>query len=107
MQDVKLFGKWAYSDVDFDELDRALVDYISVHEKQQVMVSGPPAEKPAANVQAKAQEALRNAEPKLKEIVTEDNKVEEDPISLKSCVVIAAVFNFLWSKQIRSNRTHP
>ena len=68
-------------------------------QKQQVMVSGPPAEKPAANVQAKAQEALRNAEPKLKEIVTEDNKVEEDPISLKSCVVIAAVFNFLWSEE--------
>ena len=38
MEDVKLFGKWAYSDVDFDELDKALVDYISVHERQQVMV---------------------------------------------------------------------
>ena len=38
MEDVKLFGKWAYSDVDFDELDKALVDYISVHPKQQVLV---------------------------------------------------------------------
>ncbi|EAX93081.1 40S ribosomal protein S5, putative [Trichomonas vaginalis G3] len=38
MEDVKLFGKYAYSDVDFSQLDPALVDYISVHEKQQVMV---------------------------------------------------------------------
>lgn len=38
MQDVQLFGKWAYSDINFDELDPALVDYISVHEKQHVMV---------------------------------------------------------------------
>ena len=38
MEDVKLFGKWSYSDIDFDSLDKALVDYISVHEKQQVLV---------------------------------------------------------------------
>ena len=38
MQDVKLFGKWSYSDIDFDQLDKALVDYISVHEKQQVIL---------------------------------------------------------------------
>ncbi|OHT17040.1 40S ribosomal protein S5 [Tritrichomonas foetus] len=38
MEDVKLFGKWSYADVDFDQLDKALVDYISVHEKQHVMV---------------------------------------------------------------------
>ena len=38
MEDVKLFGKWAYSDVDFAALDRALVDYLSVHENHQVMV---------------------------------------------------------------------
>lgn len=33
-----MFGKWSYADVQFDELDRALVDYLSVHEKQQVVV---------------------------------------------------------------------
>ena len=38
MQDVKLFGKYSYEDVDFSQLDPALVDYISVHEKQHVMV---------------------------------------------------------------------
>jgi small subunit ribosomal protein S5e len=35
---VKLFGKWSYQDVDFDSLDRSLVDYISVHDPQQVVV---------------------------------------------------------------------
>ena len=38
MQDVKLFGKYSYDDVDFSKLDPALVDYISVHEKQHVVV---------------------------------------------------------------------
>jgi small subunit ribosomal protein S5e len=35
---VRLFGKWPYSDIDFDSLDKALVDYISVHEHHQVAV---------------------------------------------------------------------
>ena len=38
MEEVKLFGKWPYSEIDFDQLDRALVDYLSVRDKQQVMV---------------------------------------------------------------------
>ena len=38
MEGVKLFDKWAYSDVDFSNLDPALIDYISVHEKQHVLV---------------------------------------------------------------------
>jgi small subunit ribosomal protein S5e len=38
MEGVKLFGKWDYSDVKFEDLDRALVDYISVHPKQCVTV---------------------------------------------------------------------
>jgi len=38
MDSPLLFGKWSYGDVDFDQLDKALVDYISVHEKHHVMV---------------------------------------------------------------------
>ena len=38
MEDIKLFGKWSYSDVDFESLDKALVEYLSVHEKHQVFV---------------------------------------------------------------------
>ena len=38
MEDIQLFGKWSYSDVDFESLDKALVEYLSVHEKQQVFV---------------------------------------------------------------------
>ena len=38
MEEVKLFGLYSYNDINFEELDRSLVDYLSVHEKQQVLV---------------------------------------------------------------------
>jgi small subunit ribosomal protein S5e len=38
MAEVKLFGKWSYQDIDFDQIDRALVDYVSVHAPQQIVV---------------------------------------------------------------------
>jgi small subunit ribosomal protein S5e len=38
MAEVKLFDKWSYADIPWDTVDRALVDYISVHERHQVVV---------------------------------------------------------------------
>lgn len=68
-------------------------------QKPQVIVAEPPSEKPAVNVQAKALESLRASEAHLTEIVQGDNTNDDEPISLSSCVVIASVFNFLWSEE--------
>ena len=38
MEEVLLFGKYNYADVNFSELDPALVNYTSVHEEHRVMV---------------------------------------------------------------------
>jgi small subunit ribosomal protein S5e len=36
--DVLLFGKWPYSDIDIDSIDKSLVDYVSIDAKRQVVV---------------------------------------------------------------------
>jgi small subunit ribosomal protein S5e len=38
MVEVKLFDKWSYGDIQWESVDRALVDYISVHDKHQIVV---------------------------------------------------------------------
>jgi small subunit ribosomal protein S5e len=38
MEEVKLFGKWSYDDITPELLDPALVDYISIHNKHQIIV---------------------------------------------------------------------
>jgi len=38
MEGVKLFGKYSYEEINFDDLDTALVPYISAHEDHRVMV---------------------------------------------------------------------